>query len=264
MAINSQLCLSALIATRVGSLVLSAPALSSRVVPIRMRLILAATVCLLVVPVVPISSGNFEINNDFTRLLAQEAVVGLSLGLGLSLVFQAVQLGIQTAGQMVGIASLGEAEFGNPSGAALGQFLHVLAIVLFLLMGGHLSAIDSVLDTFQWLPAGQHRELSGVGPLVADLLTHSFSFALRVGAPIAVAVLVATMAVASVGRSMPQLSHFTVGANLNLMVMLAAVWLSLGVLGWMFHEQVDIVLQEAVSAWSMAAAHFRPGGPIKP
>ena len=58
-------------------------------------------------------------------------------------------------------------------------------------MGGHLSAIDAVLDTFDWLPVGQHRDLSGAGPLIADLLTHGFSFALRVGAPIVVAVLVA-------------------------------------------------------------------------
>lgn len=253
MPFESQFCLSVLIATRVGVLVLSAPVLNSRAVPFRMRLLLAAMVCTLVVPVVPLATGHTAVKDSFALLLAQEVAVGLSLGLGLSLVFQAVQLGIQTAAQMVGMASLGEAELGSPSSGALGQFLHVLAIVLFLLMGGHLSAIEAVLDTFRWLPPGQHRELSGVGLLIADLLTQSFSFSLRVGAPVVVAVLVATIAVASVGRSMPQLSHFTVGAHLNLVVMLAAVWLGLGVFGWVFHDQIDATLRDTVSAWSLAA-----------
>jgi flagellar biosynthetic protein FliR len=104
------------------------------------------------------------------------------------------------------------------------------------------------LDTFAWLPAGQ----GGVSRLplesVTLLVAQSFVLGLRAAAPVVVALLLATLAIAVVARALPQLNVLALGLGLNALVAIAAIGVSFPAACWLFQDQLDVVLDAAQAA----------------
>ena len=62
-------------------------------------------------------------------------------------------------------------------------------------------------------------------------------------APVMVALLVATLILGLVGRTLPQLNFLALGFGANAMVALVALSLSLGAAAWLFQDQLEPVLE---------------------
>jgi flagellar biosynthesis protein FliR len=78
-------------------------------------------------------------------------------------------------------------------------------------------------------------------------LTQSFQFGLRVSAPAVLAMIVATLTVGFVSRSIPQLTSLTIGMGLNALLLFAVLLFSLGAVGWVFQEFVQQAAGEIFS-----------------
>ena len=98
----------ALILTRVGAVVATAPILSDTTLPVRVKGLMAVSLAAMVTPVTlqtmttPLPSTNSLV--ELGMLAVSEAAVGLALGLGLMVVLAGVQLCGQIVGQMSGMA----------------------------------------------------------------------------------------------------------------------------------------------------------------
>ena len=93
-----------LVLTRVSGLVMTAPVFSSTNVPIHVRAILAAAISVLIMP----SQWNATLADPGTTLqyavyIGSELVVGLTLGLGIVILFSGIQLAGQVIGQLGGL-----------------------------------------------------------------------------------------------------------------------------------------------------------------
>ena len=67
---------------------------------------------------------------------------------------------------------------------------------------------------------------------------HSFEVGIRASAPVMVALLLATLVVALISRTLPQLNAVAVGLNFNSLIVLAVFALCLGSAAWVFQEEV--------------------------
>lgn len=239
----------ALVATRVGAVVFVAPILGPFEVPLRVRVLLTIALSVLIVPLEIGRVTPPAALPDFLVAAGGEALVGLMLGLGVRMLFAAMQVAGQLISQMGGF-QLAEV-FSPGSGMNLpifSQLLFCVTTAAFFTIGGHRRVVDALLDTFVWLPPGQSGFSRSAVEAVTALVAHSFVLGARVAAPAVVALLLATLVIALVGRTLPQLNLMSLGFGSTAAVAVLAVGVSLGGACWIFADQLEPVVQTALHA----------------
>ena len=141
---------------------LTAPILGAREVPIRVRAFLAVTIAFIVTPV----TWHTVVNTPGTlvhgaALVLGELLIGVTLGLGVMIIFT----GIQVAGQLIGqVSGMSLGEVFNPGfnedSHSISQLLFYVTMAVFVLVGGHRQVMEALLQTFAALPPG-----TGAAPL---------------------------------------------------------------------------------------------------
>lgn len=196
---------------RIVAFLLAEPLLGHRAIPLRTRVALAMLLTVLLagslppMPQVPVASSAGLL------VAAQQMAIGFALGFTLRLVLAAVELSGVLGGQMMG---LGFATFYDPTNAAqvpaLGQFLGLLALLVFFAMNGHLMAITVLAESFRILPPGTPLSAGGWRGL-ALLGGHIFTLGLLLSLPIVATLLLVNVALGIASRAAPQLNLFAVG-----------------------------------------------------
>ena len=238
-----------LVLTRISGLFVTAPVFGTTEAPAVVRAFLAFTLALLLTPIQSSTSvpdpGNML---HYVLIVAAELMIGLCLGLGL-VVFLS---GIQMAGELISrIGGLTLSDIFDPaSGESIPLFSRLFGLVataVFLLIGGHRSVLGGLLDSFHTIPPGRTLAMVlGNGPLLHSLLdtfvsltAESFHLGIRASIPVVTAVLLATLVLGLIGRTMPQLNVLVIGFGLNAMLTFAVLSLSLGVAVLAFRDQIE-------------------------
>jgi flagellar biosynthetic protein FliR len=79
---------------------------------------------------------------------------------------------------------------------------------------------------------------------LVNILTQSFVLGISAGAPVLVALLLTTLFLGLISRTLPQINTMTVGLSLNAMVAIGATCVSIGIVAWTFPEHAERVLGE--------------------
>lgn len=228
-----------LVLTRVSGVMFTAPLFSSQSLPVRVRAFLAVAIALLIAPLQQFTyHGEVENVIELTRLLVLEAMLGLLLGLGLNILFTGIQVAGQIASQMSGMSL---ADVFNPgfdtNVSVFSQLFFFTTLAVFVTLSGHRMVIEALLETFQWAPPGRVTLGDNYVESLTSVISMSFRLGIRAAAPVLTALLLSTLVLGLISRTLPQLNVIIVGFNLNAMLTLAALFFSLGGLAWTFQEQ---------------------------
>ncbi len=202
---------------RTGGALIAAPVFGAVGVPVQVRTVLAAAVGLLVIgvhpfvaPADPLSLGGFEI-------IAQEVLVGLTLGFLLQIAFAAPLVAGEYLSNSIGLgfASMVDPQGGHSS-PVIGQFLMILMTLIFLSLDGHLVLMEIIVRSYTLLPLG--GGWIDRAQLWAVVKFGSFVFAsgLAIALPVGFALFALNIVVGVVTRTAPQLNIFAVGLPLTL------------------------------------------------
>lgn len=213
---------------RVLGLFTAAPVLSMKVVPRRVRLSLALLIVVAAQPSLP-EMPPLAINSaQALMLLAQQVLIGLTMGFAARVVFAAVEF----AGELVGLQmGLNFAAFFDPmSGGqvtAVSRFYGTTAAWLFVVMNGHLMLTGAVLHSFTAFPVSPEplAFLSAVQPQAwgAEL----FKIGLWVALPVLAMLSLVNLVMGLVARVAPQMNIFSIGFPITLGVGFTGLWLTL-------------------------------------
>ena len=228
-----------LVAARVGGLVATAPIFGSRAAPLTFRAFLVVALSLLITPLFadrpPADPNNMLI---FGKYVLNETLLGLLLGVGVTILLN----GVQVTGQL--IAQIGGTAIADVFDPTLdenvpiySQMFYFLTLAMFVLLDGHRLTAEALLDTYQWLPPG--KALLGesfVGVLTA-LLSQSFQLGVRAAAPAMTALLIATLVLGLISRTLPQINVIAVGFNISALLSVGILFFSLGAIAWAFPQQ---------------------------
>ena len=239
-----------LVLARTGALVLTAPLLGHSALPRRVRGLLAVTLAMLVLPTqLGTSQPDARDLVELLRLVANEMLVGMLLGMGVRLLFSAVQLTGQLISQLSGMSL---ADVFSPGFEAdvpmFSQLLFFLTLAVMVCLGGHRLMVEALLDTFVLLPPGQATLGGEFVDVISTILTQSFALGIRAGAPIMTALLLATLVLGLVTRTLPQINIIAIGFNFNALLTLAALFLTIGTIAWTLQEQTDETLRQILDA----------------
>ena len=217
-----------LVLFRMGGLVMTAPLFSSNAIPMRVRVYLAVSLAVVLAPVVwPTLPADVTLRGALVGT-AGELLMGMMLGLTVSLVFVGVELGGLMIGRQAGIAL---AQIFNPAMEAqttvLGQLYFMTALVIFLALNGHHVLIRCLMDSFAAVPVLSFVAGEDAARLLVDALHQSMVLGVRLAGPALIALFAASVALNFVSRTVPQLNILVVGFPIRAMLALLIAALSL-------------------------------------
>ena len=204
------------------------PIFGNQLVPLRVRLMLALSASVLIFPILPDISSTALFSLHTILLVFQQVLIGALLGFLLQVFFHIFVL----AGQMIAMQmGLGFASMVDPTNgvsvAVVSQFYVVLVTLLFLVMNGHLVAVEVMVESFRYLPiAGPFFSGSAVyGLAVAG--SWMFASALLLALPAVTAILIVNFAFGVMTRAAPQLNIFSLGFPFTLVFGIFILWAAL-------------------------------------
>ena len=234
-----------LVLTRVSGLVMTAPIYGTSEVPMQVRGLLAFALALLIAPTQlgtsfpdPGSLANYLV------FVGSELLVGVTLGLGVVILFSGMQLAGDLLGRISGtmLADIYDPASGN-SIPLFSHLLHYVALAVFVCIGGHRIVMAGLLDTFQSIPPGHAGLPDSLTETFVTLVTQSFVLGLRAAAPVVTSLLLANLILGLIGRTLPQLNILAVGFGLNALLTFGVLILSLGAAVWVFQQHLDPTLE---------------------
>ena len=219
-----------LVFMRVAAVVTTMPIVSSRNIPLLAKIGLAGLLAFVLTPTLPADRPQLPSTFlPFLLAIAQELFLGLLFGFAVQIVFS----GLQAAGQFLGVQmGLTIANTFDPISQTqqinfIDQLYGLVAGLLFLTINGHHWAIQALHQSFQIVPLGQFALGERVANDLVGLTTAALVVSLRIGLPVAVALLLTDVAFLVLGRSAPQMNIFFVGQPVKIGVGLIAFFVAL-------------------------------------
>jgi len=226
----------ALLAARVGGMILIAPVFTSKSVPIKLRSVILILFAVVLVPVARGHVAGIPVITPLTML--SETIVGFGLGLGTALVLGAASAGGDLMSVQMGLAGASVLDpMTNIQVPVLGQFMTAFATLLLFSSGGHLVMIESLGTSLEVIPVGTVPDLSAGMLAMSKMGGMIISLGMMFAAPVMAVTMIANVALAILTRAAPSLQIITVAFPLQIIaglftlaaaLSLTAVWFT----GW--------------------------------
>jgi len=232
--------------TRLGAFFLAAPLFPQVASNVRVRLIYAAALCVLMLPVLPstMTPPQAPFGEPNVLLLLNEALLGVACGLALQFVTAAVVL----AGEQISMSlGIGFAQAFDPtvgSTPVVSQFLNLLALLVFITTGGHTVVIATMTESLRTLPPGSFSVLD-LGTWLEASST-IFKGAALLCAPLLLAMLSVNIGMGVLQRSTPSLNVFSVGFAVSLIAGFALLFILL-----------PMISERIIELWQQSAEFIR-------
>src|SRR5690554_2243767 len=225
---------------RISGLLMVMPLLGTRMVTARVRLLLAVTITLVIVPVLPPLPAVDALSVASLVIILQQLLIGIALGFVIELVTQIFVI----AGQLMAMQTgLGIATTVDPSHGSsvvvISQWLLFMASLVFLSLNGHLVMIEILVDSFRTLPIG----FDGFGAqhfgLIVTWSSWMFAAAVVIAIPVMTALLIVNLSFGVMARAAPQLNVFALGFPVTMIVGLFILSLSMGDIAQSFQGYME-------------------------
>jgi flagellar biosynthetic protein FliR len=218
-----------LIFLRVGAILFSAPIFDNQSAPVVFKVGLALSISFLLYPLLNINVDGLSTSLVlFVLMAASEVAVGFLIGFAVKTLFTGIQLAGQIAGFQMGLTV---ANVIDPSSSMqvpiLSQFFNLFAMLIFLSINAHHWFVKALTESFILVPPLKYQLNSALVPPILSLAGNIFVVAIKVSAPILVALLLTTVALGLLARTVPQIHIFVVAMPLKIFIGLFFVTLML-------------------------------------
>jgi flagellar biosynthesis protein FliR len=242
-----------LVLARVSPLFLLAPPFSSKMVPVRVRGIVAVAIAM---GLAPVALHGQNVPSDFLQiagLAVKEILVGLGFAFALACLFAAFSTAGSILDTTIGFSfgSLIDPITGVQSGQMV-QLYSMVAIAVFIAIGGDAWVIQGLARTYELVPLLETPSLQALVAGAVDEFAQILTAALEVAAPVLLALILTDVSFGVVSRVVPQLNVFAVGFPAKIVVGLLVVGVSLPFVGGWLSDQLQLSVESALSSLQVA------------
>jgi flagellar biosynthetic protein FliR len=210
-----------LIFCRISSFFIVAPIFSAKNVPIQFKIGLSFFITLVAFSTIDQSSMTFD--GVYIVAMMKEIVIGLLLGFVAYLFFTIVQISGSFIDMQMGfsMANIIDPMTGTQS-PILGNLKFMLAVLLFISMGGDHYFIHAIVDSYHWVPlsndAFAHIYNGQVSEFLLQSLSTVFELAFQMAAPMIAALFLIDVGLGILARTAPQFNIFVIGMPLKVLI----------------------------------------------
>ena len=218
-----------IIFARVAAIVMSIPVFSTRNVPVLVKVGLAFSISVILIPIVSLEHKNyFDSVISFAIGVTGEVILGVAIGLFVKMIFAGIQLAGQLAGYQMGLAI---ANVLAPDSSAqmplISQVYQVAAVLVFLSINAHYLFLGAMIESFHIVPPFQFQLNSSLVEQIIGFGSGIFVTGLKIGAPVVAVLLFTSVAFGLIARTVPQMNVFIVAIPLKIGVGLLFIIFSL-------------------------------------
>ena len=237
-----------LVLARISPLFILAPLFSSKMIPGRVRAIIAVGLAVGLMPVVKHSAIDLD-PFAFGATIVKEVVVGLAFAFALAAMFAALQVAGSLLDTMIGFSfgALLDPVTGTQS-TVLAQLYSLFGVAILIAIGGDAWIIKGLGRTYDGVPL---LDAPAIGSLVEGAqvaFSGIFVAAFMIGAPVLIALIITDAAFGVVSRVVPQMNVFAVGFPAKLIVGLIVLGASLPFVSGFIADQLQLSVSQALHA----------------
>ncbi len=219
---------------RLSGLFLSAPIFASRQLPGRLKVLIVILLSAVMSSFVPVKySMSLESPVTFIAAFVAEIFIGYAIGFVAYVVFAAIQLAGQLMDTQMGFSMVNVLDPQSGTQVPLmGNFNYLLALIVYLTLDGHHYLLQAVAQSYNVIPVLGANLGKGFIDIIANLTAYMLVMAVKISAPIVVAILITDVSMGFISRTVPQMNVFIVGLPVKILVGLLALILLMPVYIW--------------------------------
>jgi len=220
------------------------PPFSSRLIPARVKALLALALALPLSPALTGQVPSFT-TGAILASAAEQVVIGAALGFITALFFAAVQ----AAGDLIdlfGAFALATAfdPLSAVSSSVFGRFYNLMAVTLLFVTDGHQLVLRGFLQSYRTLPLDGAFSTARLGHLLTVGIGEMFLSALQIAGPLIAVLFLTDVALGLLNRVAPALNAFSLGLPAKIFLVLALAGTAIVVLP----RAVDGLMEQATRA----------------
>jgi flagellar biosynthesis protein FliR len=240
--------------SRIGGIVAAFPMLGGRTVPVQIKIALVVMLGIALSPLIqlpPLSRDAMEM----TAGLVSELLIGLVIGLAVRLLFGALEVAGDLLGTQIGFGAVQLLDpMTSQQSSLLSEYFRIIASLVFLSVNAHMMVVAAIVSSYDAIPPFGARLTSALGEEVVHLSTHMFLVALKLSAPVLVAMILLNVLLAMLGRAVVQINVFVLSFPLTIAGGLLVLGLSLPYSVSLF-EQEFTGLRDTIDGLLRALGH---------
>lgn len=239
-----QILMFGLILMRMISFVVSSAIFSSTNISVMVKILFSITLTVIVFQTVATSEALLrlkELEENLIIMVGRELLIGISLGFVTRFFFFVIAM----AGEIISISmGLGQAQMFNPMmgnmGNAIEQFYTIIATLIYLSINGHHYMIQGLVDSFSYAQVAQVTFQTTSFVEIVYKIQNYFIFAIKIAAPILVAMIIIQVGIAVLSRTVPQINVLVTASALTTLLGVLLVFISLPLLIMQMGGLVDL------------------------
>lgn len=241
--------------TRVSIIMFMLPLFSTNNIPIPVKAATTLVFTLAVWPHLALSGAHMPDHPfDLVLIVLGEVFIGLVLGMAVNFLFMGIQSGGELLGFQMGFTMINFADplTGNNTGITA-YFIWMVSLLTFLALDGHLYMIKGFAASFKILPPGALYIGDDILNEVLSLSAQIFVLALKIAAPVMVALFMVETALGLVARTSPQIHIMEFGFPIKIGVGFFFVGLLLVIMSQqmeVFIEGMDAMMSNLMKGMS--------------
>jgi len=236
----------ALIISRVTAFFYHMPVLGGKYIPNSGKIALGLCLSLVIFPLVPRPSipaeGPFMI--DFGVFMLKEVIVGLSIGLAVSLFINGIRFTGRLIGRNMGLmmANVIDPESGM-NVSIIEQINYLFFIFIFLVLNGHYFLVRALVDSYSMVPVGGFKFHADVIELLLKMFNNIFIIGFKIGMPVFGALIINTVMLGIIAKVASKIRILIISFPMRIMtgVIMMALTFSMIMGAYMeYYEEIKI------------------------
>jgi flagellar biosynthesis protein FliR len=202
-----------LILSRISGIFVFAPIFAVRSIPAQIKVSIILMMSYITYQIIPVNKLVVDIHLIYYGLtIVNEMLIGVVLGMLALMVLGVIQFAGKLTDILMGlhIASVMD-PMTKEQQSMLGQFMYVLAILLFLFFDGHHYILQMIIKTFDVAPIGVFAFKPFLYPLFLKVFSSVFILGFQMAAPIVGITMLINVALGLGARAVPQMNVFLLG-----------------------------------------------------
>jgi flagellar biosynthetic protein FliR len=244
-----------LVLARVSGLFSAIPVFGGRMVPARVKAPLFLALALVIYPVVkPLHLPPSDDVISLTLLVISETLIGITLGFLSQVIFAAVEFCGQQIGMQIGISMASLFDPNTQSSVpTMAMFQGTLATLIFLGLNVHHVFIRGIVDSYRLVPVGNWHTSAPLFKMIVEASSGVLIIAVKLSAPVAVALLATSVVLGIVARAFPQMNVFMVSMPLSIGVGFLILGISLPVFFRVLQGAFGLLSQQMMALFRLLA-----------
>jgi len=240
-----------MILVRISAFVYTAPFLSTRNVPFRVKTGLAVCIAVLVQAVTDYEPLIYTGVIGFALMVMKEAVAGAAMGFFANVSQYILAFVGQRMDIDIGFSMVSEFNAVSQSEVTITGTFYSYAVILVMMVSDlHLHIVRAIVESFQMIPVGGAAIDVDIYKLMLVFITDYFIIGFRIVLPVYAAILLVDTILGILAKVAPQMNMFAVGIQIKIAVGIVMLYLMVRLLPYVsevIFEEMFQLLRDSVS-----------------